>query len=187
MRSAILIVSAIYALSTFVAGSEQSELADHIVAFCKQHKGQQVGGGECAHLAQEALRASGGKPRGADAPNAGDYTWGKLVYTVERVGKKLKTTGQMKNVHPGDIVQIRNAKWQRIGADGEWASAIAPHHTAIVAAVEKGGKAIKVYEQNFGGRRLVSDGRFALTTLKEGWIRIYRPLPEGSDADSPAN
>ncbi len=156
-------------------GGTQTELNKKIVAFCAEHKGQQVGGGECSHLAEEALRVSGGQRRGPDAPNPGDYTWGKEVCCVERVGKKVNITGQIKSVQPGDIIQMRDAKWWSTDPGGQRLYKIAAHHTAVVAAVESNGKAIKVYEQNSNGRRTVGTGRIALSGLKEGWIRIYRP------------
>jgi hypothetical protein len=175
MRSMILTVMAFAAFAAPALGGAQTDLGKKIVAFCEEHKGQCVGGGECSHLAEEALKASGGERRGPDLPNPGDYTWGKQLYCVERIQNKLKTTGQIKSVRPGDIVQIRDARWAKTEADGSWSYKTYPHHTAVVSAVESGGKAIKVYEQNVSGRRFVTTSRISLTGLKEGWIRIYRP------------
>ena len=53
------------------------------------------------------------------------------------------------------------------------------HHTAVVAEVDAKKKVIKVYQQNAGDNRFVTEGKPHLKTLVAGWIRIYRPLPEG--------
>jgi hypothetical protein len=188
MRSATLtiVVSLVIAAPAF-AGT-QTDLGKKMVAFCEEHKGQCVGGGECSHLAEQALRASGGRRRGRDVPNPGDYTWGKQLFCVERVGKKLKITGQIKGVQPGDIIQMRDAKWWSSEPDGQRLFKNAAHHTAVVAAVESSGKAIKIYEQNSNGRRFVTSGRIALSSLKEGWIRIYRPhAVSNADEDDRSN
>jgi hypothetical protein len=185
VRTAMIAVSIIVVSAAFSADQEKADLGKKIVSYCKDHKGQSVGSGECAHLAEQALLACGGQRRGTDSPNPGDYVWGDLIYTVERVGNKLKTTGQVKKVRPGDIVQIRDAKWVSTGADGEWSARVFPHHTAVVAAVDKGGKGLRVYQQNMNGQRFVTDGRIALSGLKQGWIRIYRPLPQDSAGQEP--
>jgi hypothetical protein len=175
MRSETLTIVVFLVLAAPALGGTQTDLEKKIVAFCEEHKGQCVGGGECSHLAEQALRASGGQRRGPDAPNPGDYTWGKEVCSVERVGKKVKMTGQIKSVQPGDIIQMRDAKWWSTDPNGQRLFKTAAHHTAVVAAVESSGKAIKIYEQNSNGRRIVTSGRISLSSLKEGWIRIYRP------------
>lgn len=175
MPSMTLTAIVFYVLAAPALGGGQTDLGKKIVAFCEDHKGQCVGGGECSDLVEAALRASGGQRRGPEVPNPGDYTWGKQLYCVERIGNKLKTTGQIKSVRPGDIVQIRDAKWMKTEPDGRWSYKTYPHHTAVVSAVASGGKAIKVYEQNVSGRRIVTTGRIALIGLREGWIRIYRP------------
>src|SRR6476469_5059447 len=62
-------------------------LGDKVVEFCQDHKGEQVGDGECASLANHALKAADARGRGPDDPNKGDYTWGKLVFTLEAGSK----------------------------------------------------------------------------------------------------
>ena len=52
------------------------------------------------------------------------------------------------------------------------------HHTAIVSAVENDGKLVKIYHQNFGGKKVVMEGSLTLDDLKAGWIRVYRPIPK---------
>jgi hypothetical protein len=188
MSSATLTIVVFLVFAAPSLGGPQTQLGKKIVAFCEDHKGQCVGGGECSHLAEQALRASGGQRRGRDVPNPGDYTWGRQLYCVERVGKKLKITGQIKGVQPGDIIQMRDAKWWSSEPDGQRLFKNAAHHTAVVAAVESSGKAIKIYEQNSNGRRFVTSGRIALSSLKEGWIRIYRPhAVSNADEDDRSN
>jgi hypothetical protein len=47
------------------------------------------------------------------------------------------------------------------------------HHTAVVATVQPGG-VVKVYQQNFNGKREVGEATLATNDIKEGWIRAYR-------------
>src|SRR5262249_5485793 len=49
-----------------------------IIAFCQSHRGVQVGGGECAHLANEALRIAGADFAGTN------YVWGSVVTRITR-------------------------------------------------------------------------------------------------------
>src|SRR5690242_7687960 len=80
-----------------------------VLAFAKEHKGQQVGNGECAVLALEALKSANAKPRGKDDPNKEDYVWGTLVCTIDRAAG-AKPQGKPADVKPGAIVQFRDAK-----------------------------------------------------------------------------
>jgi hypothetical protein len=157
------------------AGSE-SKLGDKVLAFCKQHKGECVGDGECSSLAGHALRAAGAKTRGPDEPNKGDYTWGDQVYRLEQDGTQLRTEGSIKDVHPGDIIQFRDTKWAGAQRVGRYTKTFL-HHTAVVAAVENSGKVLKIYQQNFRHQKIVTEDRLRLPDLREGWIRIYRPAP----------
>ena len=61
----------------------QQSLGDKVIAFCQEHKGQQVGDGECASLANQALRSAGAKGRGPDSPSKGDYTWAQDLAATE--------------------------------------------------------------------------------------------------------
>jgi hypothetical protein len=150
-------------------------LGEKVVEFCESHRGEPVGDGECAALASHALKAVGARGRGPDDPNKGDYTWGKLVYTQEA---GTKPVGKVADVKPGDVIQFRDAKWvTRVG--NRISTTSAPHHTAIVTAVDKDRGVLQFLHQNHSGKRFVIDGALPLRDLKEGWIRIYEPVPLG--------
>jgi hypothetical protein len=149
---------------------------EKIAAFCKSKLGEPVGGGECAHLASEALK-SVGIPRRAekDAPNPGDYVWGDLVLVYDASAKPPLSHGKLADLKPGDIIQYRDTKWAgpKRTARGTY-TATAGHHTSVIRAVEDKGKTIKIYQQNSGGKRFVTEDVLYLDDLKEGWIRVYR-------------
>jgi hypothetical protein len=179
MRTKLLSATALLVglLAASAAPAPAPALGDKVVAFCKKEMGEQVGGGECAHLASAALKSVGIDHRGAkDSPNAGDYVWGELVYVLDK-DPKGATHGKVTDIKPGDIIQYRDTKWAgpKRGGKGTY-SASAAHHTSVVAAVEDKGKTIKIYQQNSGGKRFVTEGVLYLDDLKEGWIRVYRPV-----------
>ena len=118
---------------------KEPTLGEKVVAYCAEHKGKQVGSGQCADLAIEALKAVGAKSRGKDNPKDGDYTWGELVYTLEQTAAaSLKETGKKADLKPGDVVQFRDTKW--ITRNGNRISTrFAPHHTAVIRKVEEKG------------------------------------------------
>src|SRR5438132_5925422 len=126
-------------------------LGDKVVSFCKEHLNKTVGNGECAGLATQALKAVGARTRGGpDSPSKGDYVWGRQVYLLEATPDGLKEQGKLSDIRPGDIMQYRNVKLGEKGGFG--------HHTAVVAEVDEQGKRIKLYQQNAGGRRFVTEG-----------------------------
>ena len=145
-----------------------------VVSFAKSHLGQKVGSGECAALANEALRVAGAEYQGQGGP---DYSWGSLVTTI--------TPGHDSNpssvCQPGDILQYQNTLFS-----SGWS---ASQHTAIVAAVDGAGRPTAVYEQNVGVSVTSNDStgadRFVLldtiainaNTLMAGTVHIYRPVP----------
>jgi hypothetical protein len=169
--------------SALGAAGDAAGLGDRVVAFCKQHKGELVGKGECSNLAEAALEAAGAKqrgprdPRGDDVGLDGDYVWGKLVLVLEADGRNLKATGQIKDVRPGDIIQFRDAQLAGVRGDGRY-TMTATHHTAIVSGIQNNGMVLKVYQQNFNGRRVVMADRFRLTDLHQGRLRIFHPIPQ---------
>ncbi|HEX4608944.1 MAG TPA: hypothetical protein VH092_12125 [Urbifossiella sp.] len=161
--------------------AEPLPLNEKVLDFAKKKIGEQVGDGECWALANEAVLAAGGKssPGYTDFPAQGDYVWGDLVFGVTaKDGKQTEdaVVGKLK-VSPGDIVQFRDAKFTGPRPGGGSYTSTAPHHTAVVAAVSPDGKTLGVYHQNVSGKRTVSDAVFALRDLREGWVRVYRPLP----------
>jgi hypothetical protein len=154
-----------------LSAGDVPRLGDKVLAFCKDHLDKTVSNGECAGLATQALKTVGAKPRaGPDWPGKGDYVWGKQVYLVEATPDGLKERGKLGNVRPGDIMQYRDVK---LGERGGFS-----HHTAIVAEIDEEAKRIKVYQQNAGGRRFVTEGNLRLNRMVAGWIRIYRPIPQ---------
>ena len=170
---------AILGLSAAEDIGQERSLGEKLVEFCESHKGEQVSTGECSALANTGLRTIGAKTRGKDDPNEGDYTWGQpvLVWENTPTGPQA-TTGRLGGIRPGDVIQFRDTKWEgpRPGGKGRY-SLVLKHHTAIVAEAENGGQVLKIYQQNYGGKKIVMGGTICPRHLKEGWIRIYRPVP----------
>lgn len=163
------------------ADNTQAQLLQKVVAFCRDHKGQQVGRGECSDLAGAALKEAGAARRGKDDPGTGDYNWGKLVLVVTGDNTRSKfDQGRPADIRPGDVVQFRDAKF--VHHEGRrWSSLNFDHHTAVVASTE--GNIVHIFQENFGGKRYVVDGTLRLDELKNGWLRFYQPTPrEESEA-----
>ena len=122
-----------------------------ILEFCEANLGKQVGDGECAALAGDAINlVHAQKP-----PNNGKwYVW----------GRELKP-GQP--VLPGDIVQLEDCKWRTNAA---------PHHTQVIRRV-LGPNRYEVLHQHVGASKIVMPGELNMNTLLEGAVKIYRPLP----------
>jgi hypothetical protein len=146
-----------------------------IIAFCKSHIGAQVGGGECAHLASEALRVAGADFAGKN------YVWGSAITTIT----KGRDSNPSAACRPGDIIQFQAVTF----ANG-WNTGGGPH-TAVVAAVDSRGRPTQVYEQNVGvngkgpgfhDRHDRLDAQTALNTITSGTITVYRAVPR---ADKP--
>ena len=164
------------------AGREPS-LGEKIVDYCKSHKGQQVDRGECYDLAHQALRSAGAKTGGKDSPGEGDYTWGDLILVLESAKTSPKATqGKLGDVRPGDILQFRDAKFEGPlrGRNGRYAT-IMDHHTAVVSGVERQGKVVKIYQQNHNGKRVVLHDTLYTDDLKQGWMRVYRPVADAAE------
>src|SRR4051812_24670977 len=75
-----------------------------MIAFCIAHLHQKVGGGECAHLADEALRTAGATFAPQDPQHNGNYVWGAFVTGVSR-GHDSKPTARCQL---GDVIQFSN-------------------------------------------------------------------------------
>jgi hypothetical protein len=145
---------------------------EKVVKFCKEHKGEMVGDGECGTLAQAALREAGAKPVNefAESPGPGDFAWGELVFSLEVTsGKRKKEPGDAK-AKPGDVIQYRDAAFRKGGGIAHF-----PHHTAIVVEVKSNGDLV-VYEQNNLGKKEVTQGTLSPGSIAAGWIRVYRPV-----------
>jgi hypothetical protein len=138
-----------------------------IVAYLQARLGQRVGGGECAHLAVEALRAAGARFAWLSGATT-DYAWGaKLTGVVGTANGGLYRVPSAR-FQPGDVIQFTNARFR----DGSRF----PHHTAVVAAVDGNGRVTSVYQQNFGGNRTVTRNGLDLNQLIGGYVKVYRPL-----------
>jgi hypothetical protein len=172
MRTLILAVAA----ASFTAAAPAPSFNEKVAAYCKGKVGEQVGGGECAHLASEALKSAGAAGRAKDNPNAGDYVWGELVLVYDAAAKPPLVQGKLADLKPGDIIQYRDTKWAgpKRTARGTY-TASAGHHTSVVRAVEDKGQTIRIWQQNNGGKRFVTEDVIYPADLKEGWFRVYRP------------
>jgi hypothetical protein len=162
-------------------GTTGPGMAERIVAFPRQRRGQRVGDGECFTLADRALGGAGAKSAadfGAVTPEA-DYVWGTSVALAD--------------VQPGDIIQFRNYRYDRevetrtskeITTDEDFQER--PHHTAIVERVDGNG-AITILEQNspdgspvtrsqlfFSNRETTSGNRTTKISVR-GTFWFYRP------------
>jgi hypothetical protein len=152
---------------------------ERIVSFCRQNKDKQVGDGDCYDLAKYALHAAGARPqfRNPDHPAKGDYVWGELVVYLEATPTGPKRTGKNVDIRPGDVIQLRDTRWEgkRASGKGQYSMTL-KHHTAIVSAVEEGGRLVKIYHQNYASKKFVMEGSLRPDDLKSGWIRVYRPV-----------
>ena len=175
LRALQLILACVIVATIAAAPAPQQNLGEKVVAFCQEHKGEQVGDGECASLANQALRAAGAKGRGADRPEKGDYTWGTQIFYIEAQESAPKTEGKPFDIKPGDIIQLRDVKFKGRRPGGTYSMSFA-HHTAIVAGIEDGGQTVHIFHQNFGGKKIVTTATYKLHDLKEGWLRFYRPI-----------
>ena len=153
--------------------AEAQTIGSSMVTFLNGKLSTRLGGGECAHLATEALRVSGGEffatDLGADSPAAGDSVWGTLVTTISIVSTKWNDSTPASACLVGDIIQYgTNTK---IGT-----ATYTARHTSVVQTVNTTtNRPTAVYQQNFGGVRTVKSATINVTTLTAGWIRIYRP------------
>lgn len=158
--------------------AEPEPINDRVVKFCKAKLGKAVGDGECGSLVTEALTAAGARTSRdyKDHPNDGDYVWGEQVYLLEvKAGKRTEEAAKGQKVRPGDVVQFRDAKFSGRNAGGFYLTS-SPHHTAVVAAVQNNGRTLAVLHQNANGKKVVTQQAYHLADLKEGWVRVYRPV-----------
>ena len=141
-----------------------ASLNQQVVDFANSHLGDHVGGGECAHLVEEALRVAGANFLPQD-PGNGDYIWGQLVTVITPGHDSNPTVACV----PGDIIQYQN-----VSLSG---GSVATHHTAIVGQVDSSGRPTKVYEENSGGDRhdRYDPDVINSATVTAGTIHIYRP------------
>ncbi len=163
--------------------SSSTALASSILHFCQVKLGQRVGGGECAHLAVEALRTSGAEfvftdtdyahvDYGGDRAN--DYLWGNLVRIFDTARFPVDSN-PLAPIRPGDVLQYSHT----VFSNGTFTSS---QHTSIVAAVDSRGMPTRVYEQNFNNHRYVTLDAIDLSKITSGWVRVYRPVARRNEA-----
>ncbi|HEV3383690.1 MAG TPA: hypothetical protein VG097_02680 [Gemmata sp.] len=153
-----------------------------VVKFCESKEGKRVGGGECSHLANEALRIADAEftqvgtdgKRIPDFPDPGDYVWGRKLktYSFDAKTNKVSDSDPKTKCLPGDILQFRDVKIS--------SGASFPHHTAIVRTVDDAGNPTGIYQQNFslpkgGDGRVVQKSALQTLKLVSGRIMAYRP------------
>ena len=171
MKRPVLLTVAVLCLIAFSGPVARAQYGPAVAAFCQRKLEKRVAGGECAHLATEALRVAGAeflRSGAPDAPGKGDYVWGKFVKEVIGAGNGGQDKNPNARCQVGDILQLRDAKF----ANGR----SSPHHTAIVATVDAKGYPTEVYEQNTNNRRLVTRAPMNILQLTNGWVRAYRPV-----------
>jgi hypothetical protein len=189
MRRSVLILVGFTVLAAPGAGPQKKPdplppLNEKVFEFAKANLGKRVGDGICITLAVEALQEAGARRASFREPN-GDYIWGEPV-------------PDLKDARAGDILQFRDAVFQGQrslgrGKTTRWHQEY-PHHTAIVARVEREGKLITIYHQNVAtkGRDeaekgTVQEGELRMESLqKGGWVKAYRPVPKTFVADDGA-
>jgi hypothetical protein len=153
-------------------------LGPSILAFCRENVGKKIGTGQCAMLAEEALKDVGATPRGPDWPGEGDYVWGEPVAFIQAGISGLKVK-DLEKVEPGDIIQFHSARFSGFdhGQDGDGIYHYeARHHTAVVESVDSGRKTITVLHQNWNGHQFVRRQTLPLRGMTSGWLRIYHPV-----------
>lgn len=153
-----------------------NKLGNEVLAFCLARLGRKVGGGECAHLVAEALRSVGAGGRRADAPNAGDYVWGELVAYIPSNLPKDEAIKLLTKVQPGDVIQLRNTRFEGKRSVNSTYRTSAAHHTAMVERADAATGVLHILHQNVGGVRSVMRGSHQIADFKQGWMRIYRPV-----------
>jgi len=178
IRRAFVLAVPVLLLSHLVSAAPQADsIGEKVVAFCQEHRDQQVGNGECSTLAGQALKHAGAKARGGkDNPNSGDYVWGTEIYMI---GADGKSEGKRTEIHPGDIIQYRDVKFagKKHTGKGTYTES-ASHHTAVVISTDDAGGTIHILQQNTNGKKEVKSATLYLGDLKSGWLRFYRPIAD---------
>jgi hypothetical protein len=168
-------VLAIVCLHATVAKAQT--IGSAMVSYLQSRVNSRVGGGECDHMAVEALRVGGGEfvasDLGSDAPDTGDLVWGTQVKLISFNGQ-WSDSNPSSAVQAGDVIQYNTAVFTL--ADSSTIQT-PTHHTSVVAAVDQNGNPTSVYQQNFNSVRTVQTAAIDVTTLTSGWLRVYRPFP----------
>jgi hypothetical protein len=164
------------------AKQSSPSMAERIVNYARQRRGDRVGDGECFAFADTALRNAGARSAsayGSIAPDD-DYVWGTPVTLAD--------------LSPGDIIQLRDYRYDRETVTDTGSETITdtdfgerPHHTAVVEAVNGGD--VTVLEQNapkgspvtrrhlFFTSGTTRSGNTTTTIRLQGTWWFYRPQP----------
>jgi hypothetical protein len=104
------------------------------------------------------------------------YYHGSIIYEYIPPKPSEPRSIEAAGVARGDILQFLSAHFKRKDGRGE-SFAGAPDHTAVITAVERGG-ALKVVESNTGGNKTVKNGRYDMSELVSGEVRVFRAVSE---------
>ena len=156
-----------------------NDVGNRVLAYSQAHLGKKAGGGECAHLAVEALKAAGAGGRQPDFPNRGDYVWGRLVANIRATQGRVEGMENFADIQPGDIVQLRDVRFVgRRGCRGTYRSH-ADHHTVVIERIDPANGVLHILHQNVNGVRRVMRDTYRIHDLQQGWLRVYRPVAAG--------
>ena len=164
-----LLTCSILVTSVESGGQKSPSLGDKMGTFLQAKLGSRIGGGECAHLAVIALQVVGADFTRTEPKGTSDYIWSSN--RIARLTNGSQVAGKQFRV--GDIVQFHHSTF-RTGSR-------IPHHTQVVAAVDKAGRITEVYDQNItiNGTKYRTVKRHKaidLTKLTGGAVSIYRPV-----------
>lgn len=172
-RPLIVVLAALLVFATLERSlAEGPELNRRILEFAKENLGKKMGDGQCTGLILEAFKANDCRkfPNASDPLYKDEYVWGKSSATVVASEGKLTWEG---TPEPGDVLQIRNAKFKGKVKGGTYAAS-APHHTAVMVSLDNG--VMMVYEQNVNGKQVVMLNKYVVSDMQEGKISFYRAV-----------
>jgi hypothetical protein len=145
-----------------------------VLAFAERHLGRQVGNGQCAVLAMEALRNARARTNlGPSGPWA-NYVWGNLVLTEMGGPGGQAVGGSLDGVRPGDVIQFSGASFV-LDTPTYYSWQSYPHHTAIIEAYLGNGR-FSILQQNVNGNMTVQRGVLDFSQLTAGTTWFYEPV-----------
>ncbi|PBP28682.1 GMP synthase [Diplocarpon rosae] len=156
--------------------------SESVATWCESKLGQQVGNGECWTLADEALKAIAQTctSRGQEpCMPSQSLLHGHILYTYcpAKSAQPDPPGGILAaGVARGDIIQILKARFE--SANGSWATAGDPDHTAVVTGVESNG-VLRVVQQNVGNVKKVMTGTHDMSEMTTGEVKIFRVVGLG--------
>ena len=146
-------------------GKDALTVNQTILTWAQGKLGKKIGRGKCWDLGEAALKNAGAKTSRDLGPvdEDSDYIWGDTI--------------DIKDVQPGDIMQIRDhlvvtktvteytfGDGNSIKVTGE-REAVRGHHTAIAATLPDANGVISTYEQHVNGRDVVQTLRLNTRSL----------------------